>query len=442
VSLRVSNVRQGMKILKKIFKMGGKTYITSELFKVKKVITYTKNIPLGWFDYPYRSETYNINLNATKRILILGGTGSGKSWLARAIMNRAYMAGINPVIATDISPEYYTSQYPLPEEFKKFILDIEKDVSDKGLPMKIYYPYFLYKFMGYNLPNQIIYQYSIKNILPTDLVAFIDYNKLSFMAKREVEDLIASMSRSKERFNSVDSLISYISSKDLNIVTKRILIESFRNLKNLGIFGEDYPSEDVVGDINNNIIPDFNLFGWQRLEFKNYVAIYLSLMLRKLLSAKELGQIKQNKHILLLFEELHQFAPKRANNPAQEIIRSAIRDIALMGRKAGISAIFITQSPETIDPTIMEQCDIILIPRGFEVYKLMEIVKNYLPDYYTSRFDFREEITEYMRSLRKWPDGARDWLVLEKEKGEESGRIIRITPLGPLTAHKLELGGV
>jgi energy-coupling factor transporter ATP-binding protein EcfA2 len=431
--LESKNERKGLEILKRIYQFGGKTFITSELFKTRKIVTYTKNIPVGWLDYPNKTETYNISFAKTKRILILGHTGSGKSFLARAIMNRAYMAGINPVIVTDTAPEYFTSQFPLQEEFKNFILDIEREVCTNGLPMKVYYPYFLYKFMGLNIPGQVIFQYRIDDIMPSDLSAFVNYEDLSLGAKLEVEDLIAKLSKESKKLSTIDELISYVASKEISNVTKRVVINALKNLKELGVFGEQYERETIIEDINQNIIPDLNLFGWQRLDFKVYVAIYISIILRKLLTARQLKKIKSDKHLLLVFEELHQFAPKKTANTAQAITKRAIQDVVLTGRKEGISTIFITQAPETIDTTIIDQCDLILVPRGFERYKLMEIVKNYLPDYYTYPYDFGISMNEYLASLRKWPDGARDWLVLEK-----SGEMVRITPLGPLTRHKEE----
>ena len=58
-----------------MYESGGKTFVSNELFKTRKVLTYTKNIPLGWIDYPEKEETYNINFNKTHRILILGASG-------------------------------------------------------------------------------------------------------------------------------------------------------------------------------------------------------------------------------------------------------------------------------------------------------------------------------------------------------------------------------
>jgi DNA helicase HerA-like ATPase len=422
-------MRLGLKILKQIYKAGGKTYLTSELFKTKKVLTYTKVIPIGWIDYPDKTETYNISFNKTKRILILGQTGSGKSWITRAITNRATLAGLNCVYF-DVAPEYWTSSLPLQEEFKKFILPIEEPTT---FPIKVYYPYFLYKFVGLNLPQQIIFQYNLKDLQPSDLLAFINYDQLSFSARLEVEDLISKLTKEKYRFESVDELINYILAKNISSSTKRVLVKSFKNLKNLGVFGDEYERETIIEDVNNNLIPDLNLFGWQRLDFKIYVGVYISLILRKLLAARQLKQINPDKHLLLVFEELHEFAPKRTNNITQTITKNIIRDVVFTGRKEKISTIFITQSPEAIDPTIIEQCDLILIPKGFERYKLMELVKNYLPDYYSYPYEFGIRMSECLANLRRWKDEQRDWLVLEK-----GGEMIRISPIGPLSFHRTE----
>ena len=422
-------MRKGIEVLKGIYESGGKTYIASKLFKTRQQVTYTKKVPLGWTDYPNKDSTYDIDFKTTKRILVLGQSGSGKSWLTRATaVNRAYLAGLSPVIMTDLGPEYFTSRFPLQPEFSNFKLDYEKSTP---FPIKTYYPYFLYKFVGLELPEQILFQYNLDKINPSDITAFINFEQLGLSARLEVEDLVSILMRGKKKFNSIDELVGFINTKRMSLQTKSTLIKSFNNLKNLGVFGNQYQNFDIISDINNGLIPDLNLFGWQRLDFKRYVAMYIALILRELLSARQLNKL--DKHLLLIFEELHEFAPRRPRNKAQEITKSEIRTSVFTGRKEKISFWFVTQSPESIDPAIIEQCDLILIPHGFDRSKLMTLVKEILPSYYDYPYEFGMRMANYLSALRKYKDGMREWLVLER-----GGEITKIAPLGPLSRHKTE----
>ncbi len=419
--------------MEKIYRMGGRGYLLEKLFTRKKIITYTNRIPVGTYQYDserkYYGETFYLNFNKPLRILILGASGSGKSWLARSIISRAYFAGILPIIMTDVAPEYITSAFPLQEKFRKFLA---KGEEPKPLPIQMFYPYFLYKEVGFESKLQQIFQFDISSILPTDLFAFIDYEKLGMGSRLELEDLIATLSKNKKKFDSIDDLIDYFQNKTtISTITKRILSKSLINLKELEVFGKNYPPLDIVNLINSDIVVDINLFGWQRLEFKKYVAVYLSLILRDIITAKQLKKIG-NKKLLLVFEELHEFAPKKPTK-WQEIIKREIETAVFTGRKEDISFIFITQSPETISPSVIEQCNYIFVPRGFERSKLMELVKNISPSLYTTPYNFGIEITNLMGSLRQWRDGAREWLVLER-----GGEIFKFTPFGPLNHHKEE----
>ncbi len=423
----------GLQILERIYKMGEKTFIAKQLYKTKKQITYTNKIPVGAYNYSmldgFGDEHFYINFSTPVRILILGASGSGKSWLARSIISRAYFANILPIIMTDIAPEYITSIYPLQEKYKKFLI---KGEESKTLPMKMFYPYFLYKEVKFESSLQQIFQYNISSILPTDLFAFVDYESFGLGGRLELENLIARMGKGKEKFESIDDLLNFVNRReDISTLTKRLLLKSLANLKISGVFGNDYPPLDIINLINNNVVVDINLFGWQRLEFKKYVAVYLSLILRDIITAKQLKKIG-NKKLVLLFEELHEFAPKKPTK-WQEVIKREIETAVFTGRKEDISFIFITQSPETISPSVIEQCNYIFIPRGFERSKVMQIVKEIAPSQYSTPYNFGIEITNLMGSLKQWKDGAREWLVLERGRG-----IFKIVPFAPLNHHKEE----
>jgi hypothetical protein len=67
--------------------------------------------------------------------------------------------------------------------------------------------------------------------------------------------------------------------------------------------------------------------------------------------------------VLLLLEEAHNFAPARANTPAEQRAITATKQIAQEGRKFGVGLILISQRPSRLDETTLSQCNSYVIMR-------------------------------------------------------------------------------
>lgn len=67
--------------------------------------------------------------------------------------------------------------------------------------------------------------------------------------------------------------------------------------------------------------------------------------------------------VLLLLEEAHNFAPARANTPAEQRAITATKQIAQEGRKFGVGLILISQRPSRLDETTLSQCNSYIIMR-------------------------------------------------------------------------------
>lgn len=422
-------MNQGLNSIEKLHRSGLQSATSNRLFKIEKKLTYNKKVPIGWLDYEYKddNELYYIDFKTSHRIMVLGNSGGGKTFFTRALINRAYLGGILPIIMTDLAPEYFTSREPLQDEFKKFLLSFESPMS---FPMKVYYPYFLYRFMGFELDEQIFFQFGLRDINPSDLTAFIDYKDMGLSARQEVQDIIAKLLRNRNKFRTVDDLLNFIERAKMNEHTKDALHKAFSNLKNLGVFGEDYPILNMIRNITNNVITDINLFGWNGADINKYVSIYLAILIREVLNAKNLGRIDAEKPLLMVFEELHKFAPKSRTTSSQEILKKEIASATKTGRKFGVSFIFVTQSPNDIDQSIIEQCDYAFVPVGFNPKLVMALTKDFSPSEFDNQYDFYQKIMNQMGELKKHKDGARDWLIIKR-----GGEITKVTPIAPLSRH-------
>ena len=67
--------------------------------------------------------------------------------------------------------------------------------------------------------------------------------------------------------------------------------------------------------------------------------------------------------VLLLLEEAHNFAPGKANTPAQQRSINVTRQIAQEGRKFGVGLILISQRPSRLDETTLAMCNSYIIMR-------------------------------------------------------------------------------
>lgn len=66
---------------------------------------------------------------------------------------------------------------------------------------------------------------------------------------------------------------------------------------------------------------------------------------------------------LLLLEEAHNFAPAKANTPAEQRAIATTKQIAQEGRKFGVGLILISQRPSRLDETTLSQCNSYIIMR-------------------------------------------------------------------------------
>ncbi len=67
--------------------------------------------------------------------------------------------------------------------------------------------------------------------------------------------------------------------------------------------------------------------------------------------------------VLLVLEEAHNFAPARAETPAEQRATAITRQIAQEGRKFGVGLIIISQRPSRLDETTLSQCNSQIIMR-------------------------------------------------------------------------------
>lgn len=421
-------IGRGMNVLKRVYNTGTDSYLSNLFFKTESQVSYTNKVHIGWQDYPKKEEEYSISFKDSKKLLILGGSGSGKTFTSRAIVSRAHSAGIDPLILTDIKPEFFTCSRPVQQKFRHLLFPKETPI---GIPIKFYYPYCLYKQTGFKNSQQEIFQFKMNSINPYDMLTFINYEKLSESVKAELEDIVRLMEHYK--FQNADELVLFIEKREMSTMVKTFLVKAIKNLKGMGVFGEKYEPLNLQNDINNHVMPVMNLFGWQRTDFKKYISLYLAIIIRDLLTSVQMKKIK-HKHLLIVEDEAHSFVPRDSKSIATSLVRSETLNALRMGRSEKISFIFVSQSPLSIAEEVLDLVDYIFVPKTFPLNQFKELVKNYISSMYDFPYDFGPRMASQISSLRQFKDGAREWMVLEKQAGEME----KVTIAAPLCHHRLE----
>lgn len=93
----------------------------------------------------------------------------------------------------------------------------------------------------------------------------------------------------------------------------------------------------------------------------DFQATIYSLIAEELFDARVRNELKLP--VLLVLEESHNFAPAKANTPAEERSITITKQIAQEGRKFGVGLILISQRPSRLDETTLSQVNSYIIMR-------------------------------------------------------------------------------
>ncbi len=93
----------------------------------------------------------------------------------------------------------------------------------------------------------------------------------------------------------------------------------------------------------------------------NFQATIYSIIANDLFELRVRDELKLP--VLLLLEEAHNFAPAKANTPAEQRAVNATKQIAQEGRKFGVGLIIVSQRPSRLDETTLSQCNSYIIMR-------------------------------------------------------------------------------
>jgi len=385
-----------------------------------------------------------IDLSHSKRILILGMTGSGKSVLCGSIMDRFKKSG-GLLSIFDLKGEYIVKSVPLKDKFSdKYITNANgekvrtylfNEETPQGFELKSYYPVFLKNIMAgstlkdKNRPlfeNESLCQFGMESLTKTDFFTFFETitNRNSSYFEY-LEELWLGIER--DSLSTWEDIVSFIEDHDVfSKSTRKNLIRNLTILKDNEVLGNAYDPPDLITDLKENRIGILNLKGIINLPVTtNPALVYVNILLRKIYNSKVIGDVSTKKHNLIFVDEVNKFVPRLGSNPSKDEFLKLL-DLV---RSEHISMMYSTQDWRRIPETLIKQADYVFLPFNIDLDDLAEIVKLVLPSEYHTPQTFKTKMSHLQSMMKIYKDGRRDWLMIDKINKKR----VFFTPVLPLS---------
>lgn len=381
--------------------------LTSFMKVIANVATEGQKLSLGHYTLDESAEAYlNGNKFFQRHAIIVGSTGSGKSWTtARVIEQAAALPSVNALVF-DIHGEYE----PLSGEgIKHYRIAGSGDLGNgKGIKDGILYlPYWL---LGYeamismfddrtdqNAPNQsmiiarTVVQMKKKYLEDKKQKELVDNFTIDSPVPFSIEHLLSELNRLNtemvpgartEKQGDYHGKLSRMIARLENKITDRrlgFLFQAPKEANELGwlddiarfLIAGTSQQEDKKGGIK---IIDFSEVP------SDVLPLIVSLIARLTFSIQQ-WTIPAKRHPIALFcDEAHLYIPVRSEgDAANEVSIKIFEKIAKEGRKYGVGLVVISQRPSEVNLTVLSQCNNLVTMRLTNAED-QAVVRKLLPD--------------------------------------------------------------
>ncbi len=364
-------------------------------------------LSLGHYTLDSEAEAFlNGNKLFQRHALIVGSTGSGKSWTtARLLDQMAHLPQTNAILF-DIHGEYK----PLVgDAFRHIRIAGPSDIDGStGLNEGVLHlPYWL---LGYealvalfvdrsdqNAPNQsMIMTQCITDAKRTSLDEDLDKEILdNFTIDSPVPFDLENVFMTLRRFNTemVPGARSEKQGPYFDKLSRLIArLEAKKTDRRLGFLFQppnDCMQMDWLGKLMHLLIggrgaQDDNKGGIKIIDFSevpsDVLPLMVSLLARVIFITNQWTDKKKRHPIALLCDEAHLYIPERTNTDSSDAVSVQIFErIAKEGRKYGIGLVVISQRPAEVNRTVLSQCSNVIAMRltnGDD----QSVIKRLLPD--------------------------------------------------------------
>lgn len=325
------------------------------------------------------SEESDANLDGNKffqrHAVIVGGTGSGKSWTVANILEKATaLQSINSIVF-DLHGEYK----PLKDLKNTTLLKIAGPSDKPTDDNVIFLPYWL---LSYEEIEALLLDHSDQNAPNQSRVLFdlIIERKKAKLQKEDKQDILNNFTVESPIPYKIDDLLSELSKKDLEMVSGSNnrekqgplhgkltrFIQRLRSKQSDKRLNFLFNSEDELLEYNwflsliNKLLDFGNGKGLKIIDFSevpsDILPLITGLISRLTFSIQQWTEDDKRHPIALFCDEAHLYIPANLKGSMEEKGLQNFERIAKEGRKYGISLVVISQRPADVNKTVLSQC--------------------------------------------------------------------------------------
>jgi DNA helicase HerA-like ATPase len=367
-----------------------------------------QKLSLGKYTLDEEADAYlNGNRFFQRHAIIVGSTGSGKSWTTARILEQVASLPDANAIVFDIHGEYE----PLKDTgFKHFKIAGPSDLgSRKGLNDGILYiPYWL---LGYealtsmfvdasdsNAHNQVMVvartiteakrnyleagnhidvlsNFTIDSPVPFDLAWVLgELNRLNV-------EMVPGARSGSEKQGDFHGKLSRLIARLENKVSDRRLGFLFNNARETQEF--EWLGRFCATLVSGSARQPSGGGGVKIIDFSevpsDVLPLIVSLIARIVFSVQQ-WTLSSNRHPIALFcDEAHIYLPERGHDSTYEVALDIFEKIAKEGRKYGVGLVVISQRPAEVNRTVLSQCNNLVAMRLTNAED-QSVVRRLLPD--------------------------------------------------------------
>ena len=357
-----------------------------------------KNLNIGYYSI---DENAPALLNGDKffqrHAVIVGSTGSGKSWCVAKILEQVAKLSSADAILFDIHGEYSTL---LEDGFQHLKIAGPNDGIKEGI---IYLPYWLLTYdemlsmmldrSDNNAPNQAM-------VFSTEVMS----EKKKYLQDSNKEDVASVITLDSPVPYSIQNVLQCLKTKDVEMVkgaksekqgpyhgklTRFIQrLEAKLNDKRLHFMFSDKPENmkyDYMAELCEHLMsPSVNGHGGVKvIDFSevpsDILPLITSLIARIIFSVQQWSDSDKRSPLALFCDEAHLYIPENSKSSIDAISANAFERISKEGRKYGIGLVVISQRPSEVNRTVLSQSNNFIAMRLTNADD-QAVVKRLLPD--------------------------------------------------------------
>ena len=350
-----------------------------KLSKFMNIISSNSPNPLTIGKYTI-SEGSNANLDGNKffqrHAVIVGGTGSGKSWTVANVLEKASKLESINCIVFDLHGEYE----PLKGFGNVSLLRIAGPSEGASGDNALFLPYWL---LSYEEMEALLLDRSDSNA-PNQARTLFDLiitEKKKTLETVKDSDVLNNFTIESPIPYSIEDVLEYLRKKDdemvpgartgtekqgpLNGKLTRFIqrLESKRSDKRLNFI---FSSETELMDYDwfekliNKLLDFGNKNGLKIIDFSEVPSDILPLITgligRLVFSIQQWMNVDLRHPVALFCDEAHLYIPEKADGSMEEKGLRSFERIAKEGRKYGVSLVVISQRPSDVNKTVLSQC--------------------------------------------------------------------------------------